>query len=213
SSSRQGARSDNLSARRSVMLAQARAFDGGAPVAKRRPMLRQLSAGAGLALCAGCGARDALDSTFECKPLEITHVQECARLDPDALPIARLASAPGSDPFEGVDGFHLASDGESLYFASEGRIFRVSVRGGAPEPLTPPDSGGSHLQFADGFVYWRGHAAVMRVSAHGGAVESLVELPKGTQWAVAPDAILSWTFPGPSPLYRTSFSTGETTEV
>ncbi|UQA56961.1 hypothetical protein [Polyangium aurulentum] len=135
-----------------------------------------------------------------------TPVPDCTRATPSAIPIARL--------FDGTDAFHLATDGESLYYVSEGRVFRMSMTDRVPEALTPQGTFGVQVTYADGFVYWQNLDGVHRVPAEGGLVEPLVELPFSATWAVAGDAILSSGPSGhPSPLYRTSLTTDETTEI
>lgn len=175
-------------------------------------------------IVAGCGARTDLDlasseDSPEYEPVcseqqPAARVPDCARATPSAVPLARLARDPGSDSFDGVDSFHLATDGEAIFYVSEGRVFRTPMADGITEALTPPGSADGWVRYADGFVYWEDDDVVQRVPARGGLVEPLVEVPPTAIWAVAGDAILSTGAANqPSPLYRTSLTTGETTEI
>lgn len=172
----------------------------------------------------GCGARtdpylasseDGPERELVCSDQQpAARVPDCARATPSAVPLARLVRGPGSDGSDGVDSFHLATDGESIFYISEGRVFRTPIADEITEALTPPGSADGWVRYADGFVYWEGDDVVQRVPAQGGMVEPLVNIPPTAIWVVAGDAILS-SGPAnqPSPLYRTSLTSGETTEI
>jgi hypothetical protein len=176
----------------------------------------RLTASLLLLLCVALGCSDRTDIELspdedieeeedepEC-PAELTpRVEECARAAPDAVPLATLF------------GSHLAADDEFLYFTSENQVFRLSTLGGEPEALTPPGSASGAIQYpGDGFLYWKHDDVVLRVPKTGGEPEPLVEMAPNAIWAVADEAILSTgTYPDPSPLYRTSLITGQTTEL
>lgn len=165
-------------------------------------------------LALGCSARTQLEDRTAgggpggeepaCLEEPEPRVEDCARASTDAVPIAELRG----------DGFHLAADEAYLYYASEQAIFRLAMSGGEPEPLTPPGAGGAQVKYAEGYVYWLDGDLVRRVRATGGEVEDLVKLPPQATWAVAEDAILSaGSYTAPSPVYRTSLGTGETSEL
>jgi len=162
----------------------------------------------------GCGARVVLEDPLaddddeheepECTADLEPRVEDCERESTDAVPLARL---------EG-DGWHLAADDEFLYYISDGTVYRLAMIGGEPEALTPFGSALSDIQYADGFLYWMDSGVVKRVPKEGGEPEPLVELASTSTWAVAGDAILSSApTPEPAPLYRTSWITGETSEL
>ncbi|NUO49339.1 MAG: hypothetical protein HOV80_10830 [Polyangiaceae bacterium] len=140
----------------------------------------------------------------DCTPVLEPRVEDCNRAAGDAVPLARLVG----------DGMHLAADDEFLYYASESRVFRLSMLGGEPEALTPGNSAGQDIKYADGFVYWTEDDVLYRVPATGGEAEALLELAQGSTWAVAGDAIFSaGPYVEPSAIHRTSIATGDTTEI
>ena len=131
-------------------------------------------------------------------------VDDCVRAG-GGVPIARVR---GGDPLS------LASDGASLFYMSDGRVLALPLAAGAARPLTAKRLGGRDVQYASGFVYWAHDDTVYRVASSGGEPEALVELASGAKWVVAGDAILSGGLPSdPSPLFRSSLTTGETTEI
>ncbi|NUO49340.1 MAG: hypothetical protein HOV80_10835 [Polyangiaceae bacterium] len=139
----------------------------------------------------------------ECTAELTPRVEDCARAAPDAVPIAALSSS------------YVVADGEFLYYASEGRVVRLSMIGGEPEALTPPDSINVGIRYiADGSLYWMQEGVVQRVPTTGGEPEPVVEIAPNAVWAIADLAILSsGPYGDPSPLYRTSLTTYETTEL
>ncbi|NUO49338.1 MAG: hypothetical protein HOV80_10825 [Polyangiaceae bacterium] len=140
----------------------------------------------------------------ECTPDLTPRVEDCARGTSDAVPVARVTG----------DGFHFAADQEFLYYIDDFRPVRLSMSGGEPEALTPHDSAGQDIKYADGFVYWTGDDVLFRVPATGGDPEPLLELEHGSHWAIAGDYILSaGPYVSPSAVYRTSMTTKETTEI
>ena len=133
-------------------------------------------------------------------------VDDCERVG-DGVALARLSGSgdPGS----------LATDGESLFFLSEGQLFSLPLTEGDAEPLTDEGASGSDVKYSDGFVYWLNGDTVYRVATSGGEPEALIELAVGAAWAVAGDAILSTngsTEP-PSIVFRSSLTTGEISEM
>lgn len=177
-----------------------------------------LTASLGLLLCValGCGCRTDIDlppddetepeeeELPECTADLTPRVDDCARpAAPDAVPIASL--------------FHpslILADDEFLYYASDFRAFRLSMSGGEPEALTPPDSVSGTLKYlVGGFLYWRNDGTVLRVRTTGGEPEAVVEFVPDAIFAVAGQDVI-WGAPGgPSPVYRTSSISGETTEI
>jgi hypothetical protein len=172
-------------------------------------MLRSI--GLVVALClstAACDSEvarvpDAPDDVLSAEPE--ARVGDCVRTA-DGVPIAILS---GADPFS------LATDGASLFYMSDGRIFSIALAGGAAKPLIPNGFVGGDVKYADGFVYWLHDDTVYRVTSSGGEPEPLVELGAAAEWDIAGDAILSTAARSaePSPLFRSSLTTGETTEI
>ncbi len=170
-----------------------------------------------LLLCGaqGCGARtvreepaeqraDGPDDEPVCVDDLSPRVDDCTRASTDAVPVARIVG----------DGFHLAGDGEFLYFNSDHTVFRLAMSGGEPEPLTLPGGGGLEIKQVDGFVYWWDDDAVHRVPASGGEPELLVELGPQATWTVTGDAIVhAGPYTASSAVHRTSWATGETIEI
>ena len=132
-------------------------------------------------------------------------VDDCERVG-DGVALARL---------ERGDPRSLATDGESLFFLSEGQLLSLPLAGGAAEPLTNGAAVGRDVKYSDGFVYWLDDNTVHRVATSGGEPEALGELAVGAAWAVAGDAILSTngsTEP-PTIVFRSSLTTGEISEI
>jgi len=205
--------------RSDAIIREIRGKHAGAPFAWRAQM-PHLTASLGLLLCValGCGCRTDIDLSPdegtepeeqeqeepECTADLTPRVEDCARpAAPDAVPIAQLFA------------YQLAADDEFLYYASEGRLFRLSMIGGEPEALTPPGAPVSPVRYvADGLLYWMHEGVVLRVPATGGAPEPVVEIIPNAVWALAgQDVIWGGPYSEPSAVYRTSSISGETTEL
>lgn len=167
-------------------------------------------------LALGCSARTDLDRlSDEATEEEEEDLPECvAELTPRVEDCARPA-APDAVPLATLFASQIRADDEFLYYSSEGRAFRLSMSGGEPEALTPPSSvRGSIRHVAGGFLYWTEEGTVLRVRTTGGEPEPLVEIAPNAVWALAGEDIV-WAGPysEPSPVYRTSSISGETTEL
>jgi hypothetical protein len=179
--------------------------------------LRRTAVGLLLCVALGCSARTDIDLTpdDETEPEEEEDLPECAAdLTPRVEDCARPA-APDAVPIANL--FHpslILADDEFLYYASDLRAFRLSMSGGEPEALTPPDSVSGTLKYlVDGFLYWRNDGTVLRVRTTGGEPEAVVEIIPDAVWALAGQDVI-WGGPSePSPVYRTSSISGETTEI
>lgn len=157
-------------------------------------------------LAAGCGARSALDGI---EGADSPRVDDCERRTPDAVPLARIALLPEGG---GGDPFHLASDEDHLYFASEGRIWRVAKASGAPEPLTPPGSAGGRVQLAGGSVFWSRDGEVFRAPAGGGDPELIGTAPG--EWTISgQDLVTTGPALQSAPVVRTPFGGGPSQEI
>ncbi len=157
-------------------------------------------------LAAGCGARSAIDDTAVA---DAPRVADCARQAPDAVPLARIAPLPGG---KGADPFRFASDRDYLYFASEGRIWRVAKAFGAPQPLTPPDSAGSRVEVRGDSVFWSRDGEVFRAPADGGDPESIGTAPG--EWTISGQDLVTAGAPAqPAPVIRTPLGGGPSQEI
>lgn len=169
----------------------------------------------------GCGCRTDIDlppddetepeeeeELPDCTPDLTPRVEDCARpAAPDAVPIAKVFRPS-----------RFMTDDEFLYYASDRRAFRLSMSGGEPEPLTPPDSvRGTFKHLAGGFLYWKNEwvddGTVLRVPTTGGEPEPVVELVPDALWAPVGQDVIWGASSEPSPVYRTSSISGETTEI
>src|SRR6185503_17343535 len=157
-------------------------------------------------LAAGCGARSALDDTAGA---DTPRVDDCERRTPDAVPLARIALLPGGG---GGDPFRFTSDKDYLYFASEGRIWRVAKASGAPRPLTPPGSAGSRVVIGGGSVFWSRDGEVFRAPVGGGDPEPIGAAPG--EWTISGQGLVV-TGPAaqPAPVTRTPFGGGPSQEI
>jgi hypothetical protein len=157
-------------------------------------------------LAAGCGGRSALDDTAGA---DTPRVADCVRRTPDAVPLARIAPLPGGG---GADPFHFTSDEDYLYFASEGRIWRVAKASGAPQPLTPPGSAGGRVVIGGGSVFWSRDGEVFRAPAGGGDPEPIGVAPG--EWTISgQDLVVTGPAAQPAPVTRTPFGGGPSQEI
>jgi hypothetical protein len=157
-------------------------------------------------LASGGGARSALD---ESAVAETPRVTDCARQAPEAVPLARIVPLPGG---KGADPFRLASDKDHVYFASEGRIWRVAKAFGAPQPLTPPGSAGSRVVISGDSVFWSKDGEVFRAPIGGGDPESIGTTPG--EWTISgQDIVTAGPEAQPAPVIRTPFGGGPSQEI
>ena len=157
-------------------------------------------------LAAGCGGRSALgDAAGDDTP----RVADCVRRTPDAVPLARIARPPGGG---GADAFHFTSDKNYLYFASEGRIWRVAKASGAPQPLTPAGSAGGRVVLGGDSVFWSRDGQVFRAPAGGGDPELIGTAPG--EWTISgQDLVTTGPAAQPAPVTRTPFGGGPSQEI
>lgn len=145
-----------------------------------------------LLTAAGCGARSSpgeVAATCDGVACDTPRVPDCKRLTPEAVPLARLApSSPGAGD---VNAFALTADHDHLYYFSEGRIWRVSMKAGAPEALTPAGSGGSRILVSGDTLVWSKQGEIRRMPKTGGALTTAATFPTIPLWTVIGFDILS----------------------
>jgi hypothetical protein len=157
-------------------------------------------------VAAGCGGRSALDDGALA---DTPRVADCVRRTPEAVPLARIAPLPGGG---GADPFHFTSDQGFLYFASEGRIWRVAKASGAPQPLTPSGSAGGRVVVRGGSVFWSKGGDVFRVPSGGGDPEPIGAAPG--PWTISgQDLVTAGPEQEPAPVIRTPFTGGPSQEI
>jgi hypothetical protein len=167
------------------------------------------------ALSTGCGARSSLGEVVAAcdgVPCDTPRVADCKRLTPEAVPLARLApSSPGAGD---VSGFYFAADDEHLYFYSEGRIWRVSKKAGAPVALSPTDSGGGELHLTGDTLVWAKGGEIRRMVKTGGTPTTVVTFPSHPLLTVIGSDILSVEpQQKPAPIVITSLVDGTSSEL
>lgn len=157
-------------------------------------------------LAAGCGGRAVVD---EAAPFDTPRVDDCARRTPDAVPLGRIAPSPDGG---GASGFGFAADEAFAYFYSEGRIWRVAKASGAPEPITPPGTGGGGIRLHDGSLFWSEDDAIFRAPASGGDPEYVGTAPAG--WTISgQDLITVSGLDKGASVTRTPFGGGSSEEI
>lgn len=159
-------------------------------------------------LAAGCGARSSLDDD-DTAGADMPRVDDCVRQAPHAVPLARIAPLPEGG---GADPFHLSSDEDHLYFASEGRIWRVAKASGAPQALTPAGSAGGRVMVGGGSVFWSKDGQVFRAPVGGGDPE-LVGTAPGVWTISGQDLVTAGPANEPAPVIRTPFGGGSSQEI
>ena len=157
-------------------------------------------------LTAGCGGRVVVDETA---PFDTPRVDDCARRTPEAVPLGRIA--PSSEG--GANGFTLAADDGFVYFASEGRNWRVAKASGAPEPLTPPGSASDSRLVREGSsLFWSKDDEVFRAPASGGDPEYVGVSPD--RWTISGQYLIASSGPEKgAALTRTPFGGGSSQEI
>jgi hypothetical protein len=167
------------------------------------------------ALSIGCGARTSpgeLGAVCDGVPCDTPRVPDCKRLTPEAVPLARLApSSPGAGD---VSGFHFAADDHHLYFFSEGRIWRVAKRGGAPETVSPAGSGGNRIHVIGDTLVWSKGGDILRMAKTGGTPTTVATFPNSPLWTLIGSDILSVEpQQTPAPLLITPLFDGTSSEL